>query len=103
MARTPTSSGSSTGNQVAEGDYRIQEAYGGKSSTIDPSPADLRQASAVLEAIDETPLYARVDMVRGLDGSLMLMELEVIEPDLYVKHGPHIGAMLGKALARRLG
>ncbi len=42
-------------------------------------------------------------MVRGLDGSLLLMELEVIEPDLYVKDGPHIGAMLGKALARRLG
>lgn len=89
--------------RAAEGDYRIQEAYGGKSSTIDPSSADLRQASAVLEAIDETPLYARVDMVRGLDGSLLLMELEVIEPDLYVKDGPHIGAMLGKALARRLG
>ncbi len=89
--------------RAAEGDYRIQEAYGGKSSTIDPSPADRRQASAVLEAIDETPLYARVDMVRGLDGSLLLMELEVIEPDLYVKDGPHIGAMLGKALARRLG
>ena len=88
--------------RAAEGDYRIQEAYGGRSHTIDPAPADLAQARGVLEAIDEVPLYARVDMVRGLDGSLLLMELEVIEPDLYVKDGPGIGVMLGKALARRI-
>lgn len=89
--------------RAREGDYRIQASYGGRSHTIEPSSEDLRQACAVLEAIDESPLYARVDMVRGLDGSLMLMELEVIEPDLYVRDGPHIGDMLGRALAKRLG
>lgn len=89
--------------RAAEGDYRIQASYGGRSHTIEPTPEDLRQASAVLEAIDEPPLYARVDMVRGLDGSLMLMELEIIEPDLYVRDGQHIGGLLGKALAKRLG
>lgn len=89
--------------RAAEGDYRIQASYGGRSQTVEPSSADLRQASAVLEAIDEAPLYARVDMVRGLDGSLMLMELEIIEPDLYVRDGPHIGDRLGRALAKRLG
>lgn len=89
--------------RAAQGDYRIQEAYGGKSQAIDASPRDLQQASAVLEAIDETPLYARVDMVRGADGTLLLMELEVIEPYLFAKDGPQIGPMLGKALARRLG
>jgi len=88
--------------RAADGDYRIQQAYGGRSHTIEPAPEDLRQACAVLEAIDETPLYARVDMVRGLDGSLMLMELEMIEPDLYVRDGPHIGERLGRALAKRL-
>jgi hypothetical protein len=33
----------------------------------------------------------------------MLMELEVLEPYLYPVQGPQIGAMLGKALARKLG
>jgi hypothetical protein len=42
-------------------------------------------------------------MVRGADGTLLLMELEVIEPYLYPKDGPQIGAMLGKALRRRIG
>lgn len=85
------------------GDYRIQEAYGGKSQAIDPAPKDRAAAQAVMDVLADMPLYARVDMVRGADGRLMLMELEVLEPYLYPKDGPQIGAMLGKALARRLG
>lgn len=83
------------------GDYRIQEAYGGQSMAIDPSVADRASAQRVLDVLDTTPLYARVDMVRGAGGELLLMELEVLEPYLYPKDGPHIGALFGKALARR--
>lgn len=89
--------------RARKGDYRIQEAYGGTSEAIDATRADRNQAQAVLDVLDETPLYARVDMVRGEDGKLLLMELEVIEPFLFPKDGPGIGAMLGKALRRRLG
>jgi glutathione synthase/RimK-type ligase-like ATP-grasp enzyme len=88
--------------RAKSGDYRIQEAYGGASQRIDPAPADEDAARAVLEVLDEQPLYARVDMVRGDDGRLLLMELEVIEPYLFPKDGPGIGEMLGKALKRRL-
>jgi hypothetical protein len=42
-------------------------------------------------------------MVRGEDGKLLLMELEVIEPYLFPKDGPGIGVMLGKALKKRIG
>ena len=84
------------------GDYRIQEAYGGTSQAIPPSPADLMSAQAVLTALATPPLYARVDMVRGQGGELLLMELEVIEPFLFPKEGPQIGAMLGAALKKRL-
>ena len=89
--------------RAKQGDYRIQEAYGGTSQRIDASRQDERQARAVLEALDEPQLYARVDMVRDADGRLMLMELEVIEPYLFPVDGPGIGAMIGKALRRRLG
>lgn len=84
------------------GEYRIQEAYGGKSRAVDPSAKDLAAAGAVLEAISERPLYARVDMVRAPSGGLMLMELEVIEPYLFPKDGPQVGAHLGRALRNRL-
>jgi hypothetical protein len=89
--------------RAAAGDYRIQEAYGGRSMKVEPSAADKARAGAVLQALDEPPLYARVDMVRGADGGLMLMELEVLEPYLFPAEGPGIGAMLAAALKRRLG
>ncbi len=85
------------------GDYRIQEAYGGRSEAIDPTPTDRAAAQLVLDVLEAPPLYARVDMVRAADGKLLLMELEVLEPYLFPKDGPQIGAMLGAALKRRLG
>lgn len=84
------------------GDYRIQAAYGGASQAIDPTPKDRTAAQRVLDVLTTTPLYARVDMVRGAGGDLLLMELEVLEPFLFPEDGPHIGAMLGKAIARRI-
>ena len=88
--------------RAKSGDYRIQEAYGGTSQAIDPTPADRAAAQAVLAALATSPLYARVDMVRGQAGELLLMELEVIEPFLFPKDGPQIGEMLGAALKKRL-
>lgn len=86
----------------AAGDYRIQAAYGGRSEAIDPTDADLTQTGAVLQALAEPPLYARVDMARGEDGRLMLMELEAIEPFLFPVEGPQIGDMLAAAITKRL-
>lgn len=88
--------------RARSGDYRIQEAYGGTSVAIEPAPQDLEAARAVLTALDAPPLYARVDMVRGGSGELLLMELEVFEPYLYPACCPGIGAMLGAALSKRL-
>jgi len=89
--------------RAARGDYRIQESYGGTSAKVEPAAADITQARAVLEALAVLPLYARVDMVRGEDGRLMVMELEVIEPYLFPVEGPRIGEMIGVALKKRLG
>ncbi len=86
----------------ADGDYRIQAAYGGQSQKIEPTGADRMQAGAVLRALAEPPLYARIDMARGEDGRLMLMELEAIEPFLFPIEGPQIGDMLAAAIAKRL-
>lgn len=88
--------------RAAAGDYRIQEAYGGRSARVEPAAADLARAGAVLAALDAPPLYARIDMVRGSDGGLLLMELEALEPYLFPVEGPGIAAMLATALKRRL-
>lgn len=84
------------------GDYRIQAAYGGVETGYDATADELEAATAVLAALDDLPLYARVDMVRAEDGSLMLMELEAIEPYLFPKLGPQVGPMMIDGLKRRL-
>lgn len=86
----------------AAGDYRIQSSYGGSETAITPHASDVAAAQAILETLDETPLYARIDMLRGDDGTLYLMELELIEPYLYPLEGPELGERLAEALVRRL-
>lgn len=84
------------------GDYRIQSTYGGQETPITPESADLAAAEAVLQTLTETPLYARVDMLRGDDGDLLLMELELIEPYLYPIEGPDLGPMMAAAVTRHI-
>lgn len=88
--------------QAADGDYRIQSSYGGVETALIPDPADLTAAEQVHAALRDPPLYARVDMLRDEDGSLLLMELELIEPYLYPVEGPELGARLSAGLIRRL-
>ncbi len=68
------------------GDYRIQSIYGGSELTYTPTQGELDTARDILDVLDFTPLYARVDLLRGLDGNLKLIELEMIEPYLYLPH-----------------
>ena len=90
------------------GDYRIQSSYGGKEATYEPSRTERNTARAVLDTLDEIPLYARVDLIRDRDGGLKLIELELIEPYLYLPHSKGEGAenegaqKLAKALLDRL-
>lgn len=84
--------------QPAQGDYRIQSAYGGREQPLIPSPADVGSAQEILEHVDTATLYARVDMLRGDDGQLYLMELELIEPYLYPEQCPELGQRIITAL-----
>lgn len=89
--------------QAKAGDYRIQSSYGGIETKITPSAEDLSDAKSVLNTLETTPLYARVDMLRGEDGRLLLMELELIEPYLYPLEGDQLGPMMAAAVKARLG
>lgn len=90
--------------RAAAGDYRIQSLYGGTEHAITPDTADRRAAEAVMEMLPfaASPLYARVDMVRGLDGQLALMEAELIEPYLYPLQDAQFGKRLADAVLARL-
>ncbi|MEZ4838088.1 RimK family alpha-L-glutamate ligase [Flavobacterium sp.] len=65
-----------------ENDFRVQIQYGGKYTLIQPNEDLLLQAELVLSKILEKLLYARVDGI-VIENKLHLMEIELIEPDLY--------------------
>lgn len=87
----------------ASGDYRIQSLYGGTEVPYEPSTKEQAQASAIIAALPlAPPLYARVDMLEGEDGALLVMEAELIEPYLYPEQGPNMGKTLADAIAKEL-
>ena len=89
--------------RAAEGEYRIQSLYGGREFDYAPSPGDLAQAQAIVDALPfDDLLYCRIDMARLPDGQLAVMEAEAIEPYLYPEQGPQLGARLAEAVRRRL-
>ncbi len=57
-------------------------------------------AKAALSSLGTPWLYARVDVVRDNQGELRLMELELIEPFLYLSEHPHAASNLAAAIAR---
>ncbi|MDF1664063.1 MAG: hypothetical protein P1V97_20005 [Planctomycetota bacterium] len=65
------------------GDFRVQSFYGGKERAVEVPAEAIRQGQLALQAVSEAPLYARVDMVLQ-DGQWLLMELELIEPQLFL-------------------
>ena len=91
-----------------DGDYRVQSLYGGSEETYVPTSRERATARSVLDALTFTPLYARVDLIRGLAGTLRLIELEMLEPYLYLTHaegegGENKGAQkLAQALVKQL-
>lgn len=89
------------------GDYRTQGQFGAIETSIAPPPEALVAAQIVLDKAAGAPFtYARVDLVRGPNGNWLLMELELIEPWLYLAldghNGRHGAALLAKAIATSL-
>lgn len=84
------------------GDYRVQPEYDGIITAHRPDADEFAAAEKVLGAIGEALLYARVDLVRGLSGRPELIEVEAIEPDLYLGHDALGGAAYAEALLAAL-
>jgi hypothetical protein len=83
------------------GDYRVQPHLGGREEPCAAPDGAVDIARAALAATPGNPAYARVDLVRGNDGELKIMELELIEPSLWLQHAPDQGESFAAAIRRR--
>ena len=80
------------------GEFRVQPEYGGIIGACEPPPGSEALARAALAAAPAEAAYARVDMVVGNDGQLQVIELELIEPALFLDHAPDRGDAFARAI-----
>ena len=71
-------------------------------AAVEPTDAELDVARRALAAVGEPLLYARVDIVPGPEGPV-LMELEVTEPQLFLRFSPSGVEALADAVVARAG
>jgi glutathione synthase/RimK-type ligase-like ATP-grasp enzyme len=90
----------------ASGDYRVQSEYGGSIEPIPPSDATLAAAERALAVVatighgDQG--YVRVDGVICA-GQFLIMELEMIEPFLFLAGQPQTAERFARQLVSQLG
>ena len=81
------------------GDFRVQEYHGGVTLPCKAPPAGaIRLAQQALAAAPAQATYARVDIVPDDQGVLRIMELELIEPSLFLDHAPDGGAAFTRSI-----
>ena len=81
------------------GDFRVQEYHGGVTLPCKAPPAGaIGLAQQALAAAPAAATYARVDIVPDGEGVLRIMELELIEPSLFLDHAPDDGAAFTRSI-----
>jgi hypothetical protein len=82
--------------------WRANPQYGITYERIEVGRDVVETARSCLGLLPQTPLYARVDgLVRP--GGFMLMEMELIDPYLYLEYVPGSADRMARALLQRLG
>jgi glutathione synthase/RimK-type ligase-like ATP-grasp enzyme len=73
----------------------------GGGQAVVAEPHEITLGRRALSVLSETPLYARIDLLRGTDGVDRLMELELIDPELYMRFDSESPRRFASALLRR--
>ena len=82
------------------GDFRVQPHLGGTTEPCEAPDGAEAIAQAALAAAPDRTTYARVDIIRDDAGTLRIMELELVEPALFLHLAPDRGAAFTLAVRR---
>lgn len=84
-------------------DFRVQEEHGGDIQLTN-APINITAIAAnIIKQLSVMPLYLRVDLVRTNSDQFALMELELIEPSLYLNKDPEAPLKFVKAFIEKIG
>ena len=84
-----------------KGEFRSNSRYGPTRAAETPPGKVAEQGAAELRVLPEMPLYARIDGVVR-DGALIVIEVEVLEPALFMEFDPPSAERFAEATVRRL-
>jgi glutathione synthase/RimK-type ligase-like ATP-grasp enzyme len=87
--------------RAAPGEFRVHIEWGGTVETAAPPASLVAQAQKLMDALALGATYGRIDGTE-VDGELVVMELEVIEPELFFDRHPAAAARLADAIERVL-
>lgn len=82
------------------GDFRVQPSLGGSTEPSDAPEGAVELAKAAIAAAPAAATYARVDVLRGADGAFQMMEMELIEPALFLDGNARAEAAFADAVMR---
>lgn len=82
------------------GDFRVQEEHGSRLQAVSVDPLRIEFAQESLKLAPQRTLYGRVDLVELPNGDPAVMELELIEPSLYLSYDPDAAAKFADAILR---
>ncbi|TWW09767.1 hypothetical protein E3A20_11010, partial [Planctomyces bekefii] len=85
-----------------KGDFRVQEEHGGSICSVQPAPDIIACAERSLQSCPQPLLYARADIVLLPSGQPAIMEIELIEPSLYLSFDPQSPARFADCILRAL-
>lgn len=80
------------------GEFRTQPSLGGQLATIKPPQHLITEAERIVKSLPQQPLYARVDGINSND-TLLIMELELIEPALWIASSSDAPTRMATAIA----
>ena len=83
-------------------DFRVQEEHGGVITEVEPAKDLLAAAGKTLAMIGRNLLYVRIDFVRDEADNFALMELELIEPALYLRMNSGAPQRFASAIDKRI-
>jgi hypothetical protein len=87
----------------AASEFRSQEEHGAEIRSVRPEKALLLRAREALASLSSVPLYARIDFVRDDRDDFLVMELELIEPSMYLRTDPEAASRFARAIDKRYG
>jgi len=87
----------------AKSEFRSQEERGAHVERILPENDLLVRGQQALDALSAIPLYARIDFVRDDKEDFLVMELELIEPSMYLRTDPDAPMRFARAINERYG